>query len=98
MVLSMQTLIFSIAPKWIAEILDGRKSIELRRRPPKIIGTVRAYLYETHPSSRLRVRCCMGPVISRSPNVLWEQLGNRSCVSRAHFDEYFANVDVAHAI
>jgi predicted transcriptional regulator len=40
----------------------------------------------------------MGPVISRSPSVLWEQLGKESCVSRVHFDEYFSDVDVAHAI
>jgi hypothetical protein len=40
----------------------------------------------------------MGPVISRSPSVLWEQVGKESCVSKVHFDEYFSDVGVAHAI
>jgi predicted transcriptional regulator len=98
MVLSIQPLIFSIAPKWMNEILNKRKTVELRRRPPKIIGPVRAYLYETRPHSRIRVRCWMGPVISRSPSILWEECGEQSCVSKEQFDEYFCDAKVAHAI
>jgi predicted transcriptional regulator len=94
----MHPLIFSIAPKWIDEILHGRKTVELRRRPPTLAHVTRAYLYETSPSCRIRVRCWVGPVISQPPAVLWDRVGKQSCISKMQFDDYFLGLNLAHAI
>jgi predicted transcriptional regulator len=91
-------LVLSVAPKWIAEILAGRKTFELRRRPPKLKAAVPAYLYETSPACRLRVRCLVGPTISLPPDTLWDELKGRSGVEKSHFDGYFLNMRIAHAL
>ena len=91
-------LIFSIAPEWINEILQGRKTYELRRRPPKLLEATRAYLYETRPSSRIRVRCVMGPVVCKPKELLWEMLGEKTRVTKVAFDAYFRDLETGSAI
>jgi predicted transcriptional regulator len=91
-------LVFSIKPRWIEEILEGRKVYELRRRPPKLARATPALLYETSPSCHLRAVCLMGPVVTDLPTELWERVSIGSCVSREEFDQYFAGFALAHAI
>jgi predicted transcriptional regulator len=94
----MRPLVLSVAPRWIAEILAGRKTFELRRRPPKLSAPVPAYLYETSPTCLMRVRCLVGPTLSLPPDALWDVLKGRSCVEKRHFDGYFLNLPIAHAL
>jgi predicted transcriptional regulator len=91
-------LVFSLAPKWIEEILGGRKTVELRRRPPMLTTPVPAYLYESSPTCRMRVKCLVGPTTSLPPDALWEKFGRRSCVEKGYFDRYFLNAQTAHAL
>jgi type I restriction enzyme S subunit len=91
-------LVFSVASKWIEEILAGRKRFELRRRPPMLSTPVPAYLYETSPGCRMRVRCLVGPTTSLPPNALWDELEGRSGVDKTYFDTYFLNLRIAHAL
>jgi predicted transcriptional regulator len=91
-------LVFSVAPKWVAEILAGRKTFELRRRPPMLSAPVPAYLYETSPACQMRVLCLVGPTTSLPPDALWDELKGRSCVEKSHFDGYFLNLRMAHAL
>lgn len=93
-----QVLLISIKPKWVAQILEGSKTVELRRRPPNLQRPVVALIYESGPSCCLRARCTMGPVISRSPEALWHEQGYRSCIERADYHTYFKGKNVAHAI
>jgi predicted transcriptional regulator len=95
---SRRSLVFSIAPRWMDEILVLRKTVELRRRPPRIATRVEAYLYETRPECRLRARCLMGPVISAPVQDLWDAVGHKASVTREEFDRYFSGVGLAHAI
>jgi len=91
-------LIFSLTPKWIEKILSGKKTFELRRRPPKISQPTISYLYETRPHSRIRARCLLGPVISDSPNLLWRIVGDHCGVERSFFESYFSGLEEAHAL
>jgi predicted transcriptional regulator len=92
---SRRSLVFSIAPRWMDEILVLRKTVELRRRPPRIATRVEAYLYETRPECRLRARCLMGPVISAPVQDLWDAVGHKASVTREEFDRYFSGVGLA---
>jgi predicted transcriptional regulator len=93
-----EVLLISIRPQWVREILAGRKTVELRRRPPPLIKPVRALIYETWPSCRLRATCLMGPVRSDLPLALWREVGLHSCVSREEYDVYFQGRRKAHGI
>jgi predicted transcriptional regulator len=96
--LSSKILLISIRPQWVCKILAGRKTIELRRRPPRLSQPVPALIYETSPVCRLRATCLMGPVSSHPPDTLWGQVGHRSCVSMQEYDAYFAGQKQAHGI
>ena len=97
-VLSSEVLLISIRPQWVRQILARGKTIELRRRPPRLSQPVSALIYETSPAYRLRARCLMGPVISYPPETLWGQVGHRTCVSKQDYDAYFAGRKQAHGI
>jgi predicted transcriptional regulator len=96
--MAVTTLIFSLAPRWIDGVLVGSKTVELRRRPPQITSAVPAYLYETRPHCRIRIKCFVGPVLSLSPDALWKEVGSKSLVDRNYFDKYFEGAELAHAI
>src|SRR4029077_5550410 len=93
-----EVLLISIRPQWVRQILAGTKTIELRRRPPRLSKPVSALIYETSPIYRLRASCLMGPVSSHLPETLWGQVGHRSCVSKQEFDAYFGDRKQAHGI
>jgi predicted transcriptional regulator len=92
------TLVFSIRPQWVTQILEGLKTCELRRRPPKLDTPVSALIYETSPARQVRAKCVVGPVVSDAPERLWKRFGSSACVSRDEFDSYFAGLSQAHAI
>lgn len=96
--MQQRILVMSIKPRWVTDILAGAKTVELRRRPPKISRPVAALIYETSPSCRIRLKCMMGPVRSFTPQRLWEQINDRCCVSAEEYDAYFADCAQAHAI
>ena len=93
-----KVLLISIRPQWVRQILAGRKTVELRRRPPSLNEPVPALLYETSPAYRLRASCMIGPVRSGPPNALWDELGRRSCASKEEYDAYFEGRERAHGM
>jgi len=96
--MASEVLVISVKPRWVQQILTGRKTVELRRRPPRLAEPVSALVYESGPASRLRASCLMGPVKSHPPHTLWDEVGDRSCVSKEEFDAYFAGRKQAHGI
>jgi len=93
-----KVLLISIRPKWVREILSGRKTFELRTRPPKLEEPAQTLIYESSPTCRIRAVCEMGPVLSGTPRDLWEKICDRACISRSDYDAYFTGRDEAHAI
>ena len=91
-------VLMAIHPHFVEEILAGVKTVELRRRPPKVEAGTPALMYATHPRCRVEGWFEIGGVASRPPELLWRQVRTSARVSRAHYDAYFAGVVVAHAI
>jgi predicted transcriptional regulator len=76
----------------------GKKTYELRRRPPSLASPTKAFIYETSPACTLRVVCTMGPVLTDCPERLWAKVASDACVSREEFCRYFHGLTQAHAI
>lgn len=96
--ISARAVIFSIKHRWVEEILAGRKTVELRRRPPMIPAGTLGLIYETSPQCCLRASFRTGPTIKDSPDRVWAEWGERSRISRDEFDAYFAERTFAGAI
>jgi predicted transcriptional regulator len=93
-----QVLVISIKPRWVKQILSREKTVELRRRPPRLHKSVSALIYETGPTYRLRAKCRMGPVRSGSIEAIWMLTSCHSCVTRQEYNNYFDGKAHAHAI
>lgn len=92
-------IVFSIKPQYSEQILDGAKTVELRRRFSALVrpGGL-ALIYTTTPVRALTGAATIAGVIRKTPSAIWKDFGEQACVSRAHFRSYFAGVSSAVAI
>tara|TARA_R110002051_G_scaffold123052_2_gene196053 strand:+ start:3962 stop:4393 length:432 start_codon:yes stop_codon:yes gene_type:complete len=90
--------IISIRPQYAHSILDGSKTIELRRRIPHIEQGSRLWIYSTLPEGAVIGSVYVEDVLRLSPKLLWKKYGDQTRVSRHVFDEYFADADISIGI
>lgn len=94
----MKNLWLSIHPRWAAAILDGRKSVELRRRAPSVERGAEAVLYSTSPESQVVGSAVVEAIVELPIDELWEEYGERADISQHDFAGYFAGSDRGAAI
>ena len=92
-------LFLSIKPRFAAEIIAGRKTVELRRTRPR--GARDGSLVVVYASSP--VRAVIGTfevdrVVSGCPDSLWEEVSEQAGLSREEYDAYFDGAEEAVAI
>jgi len=92
-------VVLSIKPEYSNKILDGSKTVELRRRFPASppLGTI-AYIYSTSPVQALVGQAEIGGVVRAPVSKLWKQFGRDAQIARADFDNYFAGVSEGFAL
>jgi predicted transcriptional regulator len=94
----VKPVLMSVRPVYADAILDGTKTVELRRRRPSFgIGT-QVLVYSSSPHQELRGTFDVAGLISDDPDSLWKQVGARAGIDRATFDAYFSDCTEAHAI
>lgn len=90
-------VILSIKPRFVEEILAGRKRYEFRKhgfkRPVRTV-----YIYSSSPVRRIVGEFELGSVIEGKPLDLWQQTKAYSGISKTCFDEYFTNHLVGFAL
>jgi len=92
-------VLVSIRPFYASRILDGRKSVELRRRFPEfnMVGGT-ALIYSSSPVSAV-VGCARITDVCKLPvSEIWKRHGVAACISKQDFDAYFADVKHGFAI
>ena len=91
-------IIISVERKYLASILLGSKTVELRRRPFRVpIGT-RVWIYGKSPYATVAAVATVSTIVSAPPHELWSKYGCRAAVTRAEFDSYFSDATIAWAI
>jgi predicted transcriptional regulator len=92
-------LFLSIKPRFATEILEGRKTVELRRTRPR--GARDGSVVVVYASSPLRAVIGtfeVDKVVSACPDSLWDQVADRAGLSREEYDAYFDGAHEAVAI
>lgn len=92
-------VVLSIRPQYTSKIMEGKKTIELRRRFPLSApkGTI-AYIYSTSPIRALVGRAEISDVVKLPIEKIWQQYGKRASINRADFDSYFDGLSEGFAL
>jgi predicted transcriptional regulator len=90
--------IISIHPCYADAILDGTKTIELRRRIPELANGTRLWIYATRPVAAVVGVVTITDVNRAHPRAIWQKHKNAAGVDHASFKEYFFGAQEAVAI
>lgn len=95
---TIKDAIISIHPRYANAILDGQKTIELRRRIPALpIGT-KLWIYATLPVGAVIGVATVDRIFRGTPSDIWGRFSNCAGISRADFDSYFTRATEAIAL
>ena len=94
-----QALFLSIKPKYVKKILDGEKTVELRKSMPcKVSKGNMILIYSTAPEKELIGFCEIEKIVCASPSELWSQVNKKAGVTKEEFEDYFHQNETACAI
>jgi predicted transcriptional regulator len=92
-------VLISLHPEYASKILDGEKTVELRRKFPTAtsIGAV-AIFYSTSPVQAVVGYAQIKDVRKLSIPDIWRDHGGAACISKEQFDAYFAGLKFGYAV
>lgn len=93
-----RVLLLSLKPHYAEAILDGRKTVELRRVRPRALPGTAVLIYASTPERALLGGCEVVSVGAGSPDEVWELHGPLTSIDRQTFDSYFEGAGTAVAI
>lgn len=93
-----KALLLSIRPRYTELILAGEKTVELRKRPPRVSAGTLVVMYASHPTCAIVGAFILEGIISHSPADLWTEHGSRTGVSKDVFERYYADRDQAFGL
>jgi predicted transcriptional regulator len=91
-------LFLSLRPEFAGLLLDGQKTVELRRiRPRAPVGTL-VFVYASSPQCELLGVCRVAAIGEASPSTIWNLHGTKTGIRRSDFRTYFQGTTKAVAI
>lgn len=91
-------MFLSIRPRFVEAILDGTKTVELRRVRPLTGEGACAVLYASSPTRQAVGAARVARVDSGSIDDMWALAGAVAGVTRAEYDEYFGGASQASVL
>jgi predicted transcriptional regulator/DNA-binding XRE family transcriptional regulator len=88
---SHRDVVLSIRPQYSERIIDGSKTVELRRRFPVSApkGTI-AYIYSTSPTRAMVGAAEITNVLKLPVEEIWDRFESKAFIAKDDFDRYFA--------
>jgi len=93
-----RALLLSIRPQHAEKILDGSKTVELRRVCPQVNEGDLVLVYASSPVKALTGAFRVGQVVGQPPRDLWRKTGAQTGITWGEFEQYFSGVDMAFGI
>ena len=90
-VVGSRALLISIQPRFANAILDGTKTVELRRTMPTLRPDALALIYSSSPTKALVGWATVEEVVRATPYALWREHKDATGVTSTEFKHYFAN-------
>ena len=93
-----RALLLSLRPRYARLLLDGTKTVELRRVRPAAQDGMLVLLYASSPTRTLVGTARVVEVEAASLEAVWRHHGPDAAITREEFDAYFVGVETAVAI
>jgi len=93
-----RVLLLSIRPRFTNSILDGTKTIELRRTRPRVEPGDIVLIYASSPVMAIVGGFLVGELIQASPAGLWDRVKHMAGVTQPEYDDYFTGAAVGYGI
>jgi predicted transcriptional regulator len=87
-----EQILISLEARHAESILQGRKLVELRRRPMKVRAGATVWLYAKLPVGSIVGFARVTAVRVNAPSTLWKRFGEVSGISRGEFFDYFDGI------
>lgn len=97
--LEPKNVIISIKPEYAVKIIEGIKTIELRRRFPTedVKGGI-AIIYASSPTKKIIGYAVIADVQKLPVGKMWEIYSKKACVTKKFFNSYFKGLEEGFAI
>ena len=91
-------VLLSIKPKYVKEIIEGRKRYEFRRTIFKRNDVDGVFIYATSPIQKIVGKFTLSLVIEDHPEELWNRCKDYAGVDEKEFFSYFEGKNSGYAI
>ncbi|WCJ65059.1 helix-turn-helix domain-containing protein [Agrobacterium tumefaciens] len=92
-------VVLSIRPQYSEKIMEGRKTVELRRRfPVSAPGGTVAYIYSTSPVRAMVGIAEIKDVLKLPVQQIWSEFEDTAFIERNDFDSYFHGLEFGFAL
>jgi predicted transcriptional regulator len=91
-------VVISIKPQFAERIFDGNKTVELRRKCPKIVPGDYLFVYVSSPTKAFKGLLRVRRIVCRPPKSLWREVGKFAGISKTEFDTYYHGASTGFGI
>lgn len=94
----MRNILLSIRPKFANDLVDGIKTIELRRRFPMLPEGTKIYVYSTAPEKQVIGEVVIDKIVKMNVGDLWVEISTYQGIRTQEFIDYFDGMSEGYAI
>lgn len=91
-------VLLSIKPKYVEEIMNGKKKYEFRKAIFRKKNVSRAYIYSSSPIKKIVGYFNVEDIIIDDPDNLWKRFENEAGINKSDFFNYFDGREKGYAI
>jgi predicted transcriptional regulator len=93
-----ENILISVEARHAKNILEGTKTVELRRRRIPLNQGARVWIYSKVPRGQVEALGIVKKAVERRPEQIWREYGQTSGLSVEEFRRYFRDVEFGHVI
>lgn len=94
----VENILISVEHRYVLSMLNGTKTVELRRRPLRIAPGTRVWVYSKLPRGQVELVATADEVVAAPPDRIWCLYHRHMAISVCDFKEYLRGVDVGCAV
>jgi len=94
-----KSILISVKPEYADQIMDGCKTVELRRRfTEEVDKNTRLFIYSSSPVKAIVGYARIDRVAKLAVPQIWRTFRNEACIEKADFENYFHGSDFGFVV